>query len=204
MLNKRLFLIGILFLSLLSCTDLERNEQLKQISDMKQTVVRLQKDLKKNRVDTLAGFRTSLMNLELRLRNNYRADTIDTDLGQKMSQYKTVKKFFKREKGEVKDNQDLNSQTLGTAYLSVKNGLIEEQKTLELLKTDVENGNGERSKYNEYVQFEQNKVKQLTHLLNDYKTHKERVLKMFFEVYNVLEPFVSSLELKNADKSTTR
>jgi hypothetical protein len=121
-----------------------------------------------------------------------------------MAQYQTVKKFFVAEKEEGGENESLNSQTLGAAYLVVKNGLLQEQKTLDLLKSDIENGNGERNKYNEYLQFEQNKVKQLTILLDDYKKHKDKVLKMFFDVYNELDPFVKSLEKKNAAKSKNK
>jgi|LauGreDrversion4_2_1035121.scaffolds.fasta_scaffold02868_12 hypothetical protein len=204
MLNKALILLGILFLTLVSCTDFDRKEQLKQIANMKQTVDSLQKNLEINRIDTLAGLRTAVMNLELRIRNNYTADTIDLELSKKMAQYQTVKKFFVAEKEEGGENESLNSQTLGAAYLVVKNGLLQEQKTLDLLKSDIENGNGERNKYNEYVQFEQNKVKQLTILLDDYKKHKDKVLKMFFDVYNELDPFVKSLEKKNAAKSKNK
>jgi len=204
MLNKALILLGILFLTLVSCTDFDRKEQLKQIANMKQTVDSLQKNLEINRIDTLAGLRTAVMNLELRIRNNYTADTIDIELSKKMAQYQTVKKFFVAEKEESGENESLNSQTLGAAYLVVKNGLLQEQKTLDLLKSDIENGNGERNKYNEYLQFEQNKVKQLTILLDDYKKHKDKVLKMFFDVYNELDPFVKSLEKKNAAKSKNK
>jgi hypothetical protein len=204
MLNKALILLGILFLTLVSCTDFDRKEQLKQIANMKQTVDSLQKNLEINRIDTLAGLRTAVMNLELRIRNNYTADTIDLELSKKMAQYQTVKKFFVAEKEEGGENESLNSQTLGAAYLVVKNGLLQEQKTLDLLKSDIENGNGERNKYNEYLQFEQNKVKQLTILLDDYKKHKDKVLKMFFDVYNELDPFVKSLEKKNAAKSKNK
>ncbi len=204
MLNKAPILLGILFLTLVSCTDFDRKEQLKQIANMKQTVDSLQKNLEINRIDTLAGLRTAVMNLELRIRNNYTADTISLELGKKMAQYQTVKKFFVAEKEEGGENESLNSQTLGAAYLVVKNGLLQEQKTLDLLKSDIENGNGERNKYNEYLQFEQNKVKQLTILLDDYKKHKDKVLKMFFDVYNELDPFVKSLEKKNAAKSKNK
>ncbi len=204
MLNKALILLGILFLILVSCTDFDRKEQLKEIANMKQTVDSLQKNLEINRIDTLAGLRTAVMNLELRIRNNYTADTIDIELSKKMAQYQTVKKFFVAEKEEGGENEGLNSQTLGAAYLVVKNGLLQEQKTLDLLKSDIENGNGERNKYNEYLQFEQNKVKQLTILLDDYKKHKDKVLKMFFDVYNELDPFVKSLEKKNAAKSKNK
>jgi len=204
MLNKAPILLGILFLTLVSCTDFDRKEQLKQIANMKQTVDSLQKNLEINRIDTLAGLRTAVMNLELRIRNNYTADTIDIELSKKMAQYQTVKKFFVAEKEEGGENEGLNSQTLGAAYLVVKNGLLQEQKTLDLLKSDIENGNGERNKYNEYLQFEQNKVKQLTILLDDYKKHKDKVLKMFFDVYNELDPFVKSLEKKNAAKSKNK
>ena len=98
MLNKALILLGIIFLTLVSCTDFDRKEQLKQIANMKQTVDSLQKNLETNRIDTLAGLRTAVMNLELRIRNNYTADTIDIELSKKMTQYQTVKKFFVAEK----------------------------------------------------------------------------------------------------------
>ena len=106
MLNKALILLGILFLTLVSCTDFDRKEQLKQIVNMKQTVDSLQKNLEINRIDTLAGLRTAVMNLELRIRNNYTADTIDIELSKKMAQYQTVKKFFVAEKEEGGDKKE--------------------------------------------------------------------------------------------------
>ena len=54
MLNKALILLGILFLTLVSCTDFDRKEQLKQIANMKQTVDSLQKNLEINRIESEA------------------------------------------------------------------------------------------------------------------------------------------------------
>ena len=188
-----------------ACTDFDREEQLRKVDNLSQQVDSLKVALQEHRVDTLVHLRTAVTTLELRIRNNYTADTIDIALGEKMEKFRQLKKFFMAEheaEGEEEgEGEGLNHQTLGSAYVAVKRGITTEKSTLLKLKSDISNGFGKRDKYNEYISFETEKVNQLCALLEDYKSHKNRILNEFKEVYGDLNTFATQLEAVKKSKS---
>ena len=188
-----------------ACTDFDREEQLRKVENLNQQVDSLQVALQEHRVDTLVHLRTAVNTLELRIRNNYTADTIDVALGEKMEKFRQLKKFFMAEheaEGEEEgEGKGLNHHTLGSAYVAVKRGMIAEKSTLLKLKSDISNGFGKRDKYNEYIEFEAGKVNQLCALLEDYKSHKDKILTDFKEVYGDLNAFAGKLESEKKSKA---
>lgn len=195
---KIITLLFFLLMVAASCTDFNRDEQLSKVEKLCNQVDSLQVALQEHRVDTLVNLRTAVTTLELRIRNNYTADTINVALGEKMEKFRQLKKFFMAEheaEGEEEgEGEGLTHQTLGSSYVVVKRGMVSEKITLGRLKSDIKNGFGKRDKYNEYIEFEAGKVKQLCVLLEDYKAHKERILNDFKDVYSDLNNFAARLE----------
>lgn len=178
---KRIFIFGILFtvnLALFSCSDLRKGEHLKSIEKMNTALDSIQTVLIENQIDTLPALTVAAMGVELRIKNNYYADTIDIELGKKMDAFKVMRKRL---------------GPLGSTYNTVRLGVEDEKKTLKDLRSDIENGDGDRSKYGEYVHFEQQKVDQLRSLLKEYVSEKEKALKTFNELYDELNAFSMSL-----------
>lgn len=161
-----------------ACSDLKKGEYLNQIEEMNSSLDSISIVLKENEIDTLSGVIGATMQVELRIKNYYYADTIDMELGKKMDAFKRMKKRL---------------PSLGNLYSSIRTGVEEQQKDLALLKGDIENGNGERKKYGEYVQFEQEKVGQLRSLLREYVNGKNESMKTFNELYPELNAFSLSL-----------
>jgi hypothetical protein len=198
----RTVLITLFVLGLLSaCADLHREEQLKKVDKMLIQADSLQAVLQEHQVDTLANIQNSIMSIELRIRNNYTADTINISLSQKMNKFRNLKKFFMSESAEEEEEEEgeeksgrLTHQTLGSAYLDIKGGIASEKSTLQELRSDISNGLGKRDKYNEYIAFETQKIDQLCELLEDYKTHKDKILHDFEDVYEDLSVFATKLE----------
>lgn len=208
---KQILNIVVAVIFLFSCADLERERQLAEIKTLASRTDSLSVALKEHRIDTLASIQNTINNLELRIRNNYTADTISESLGLKMEEFRMLKKFFlvkheeegeeeAREKNENKSAINLNKETLGSAYVILKRGIQSEKKALNALKSDVQNGFGKRNKYDEYISFEKEKVHQLGVLLENYKTHKNSILNRFEAVQTDLNNFASGLEEKNALK----
>jgi hypothetical protein len=204
--NMKIGIIAFLFLTLVtSCSDLNKDEQLNKVGRLMLQVDSLQVALQEHRIDTLVQIRTAVNSIETRIRNNYSADTINLSLGQQMEKFRQLKKFFMAEhepEGEEEyEGNRLNEKTLGKAYLVVKRGILTEKRTLEQLKSDISNGFGKRDKYNEYIEFETGKVNQLCVLLEDYKAHKDKILKDFKDVYAVLNVFATKLESEKKAKA---
>jgi hypothetical protein len=104
-------------------------------------------------------------------------------------------KSIKPKKGRgAKKNTDnseiiIADRSIGNGFAVVHNGLKAEKETLVTLKRDIENGNGRRDKYAEYIKFEQQKVYQLQQLLKAYVDHKNTTIKEFNEIYAELNAF---------------
>lgn len=173
------YLILLLSIGLLyACSDVKKNEQLAKIDKMNVSLDSIQTVLFENEIDTIAALSVATNTVELRIKNNYEADTIDMELGKKMDAYKVMRRTL---------------GTLGRSFSVIKNGVIAEKETLSILKSDIEKGNGERSKYDEFVLFENGKVEQLRSLLNDYVSQKEKTMKTFHELHDELNAFSMSL-----------
>jgi hypothetical protein len=168
------FVFFSLFIALVSCSDLKKNDQLQVITSMEHSLDSISTVLEANEIDTIAGLSMSAEMVERRIKNHYNTDTVDMEMGNKMDAYKTARKSF---------------SPLGSAYYKIQNGLNEEKETLKKLKSDIENGDGDRKKYEEYIIFEQAKVTQLEVLLNDYVEQKTKMMNLFHSLHPELEAF---------------
>jgi hypothetical protein len=199
--KNRSVLIFSVFMVLLSCTDLNRATQLKKVARLNQQVDSLKQQMLVHRVDTMSELINAVSSIELRIKYNYTADTIDYKLVEKMNDFRRLKGFIlpkheeEGEKGEEGDNIAL--QSIGSAYTIVERGISSELDVLKNLHNDILNGSGKRDKYDDYIQFETTKVKQLSLLLENYIEHKNKILKNFKNVYDDLDAFASKLERIN-------
>jgi hypothetical protein len=193
--NFSVFILFAFALLLASCGDLEKSKHLKAIASMEKSLDSMHTVLKENRLDTLAGIQIAANALLTRFKTYYVTDTIDMELGKKMNQFKRIMKSIKPKKGRgaKKNTGDseiiIADRSIGNGFAVVHNGLKAEEETLITLKRDIENGNGRRDKYAEYIKFEQQKVYQLQQLLKAYVDHKNKTIKDFNEIYAELNAF---------------
>jgi len=180
------FIAFSLLLTLFSCSDIKKSQQLASIDLLEKSIDSIQKVLGKNEIDTIAAVTVATMTVELRIKNNYYADTIDMALGKKMDAFKLMRRKIPK---------------LGTSFNTIRTGVKEQKIALSNLKSDIENGNGDRKKYAEYVAFEESKTQQLRVLLKDYVAEKEKTMKEFDNLYPEMNAF--SLSLLNKKKNVT-
>lgn len=174
----RLFFFFTLIVLLGSCADLQKKEQLAKINGMNQRIDSLETELRKHTIDTITELKLSTSTVELRIKNNLFLDKVDLVLGRKMDAYKRMRRAL---------------NPLGAASKKVKDGINEERIALKNLYSDIENGYGERNKYEEYLAFESDKISKLAILINDYKQQKEVIFKTYSELHEELYTFSMSL-----------
>lgn len=174
------FLLGATMLGLLlvSCVDLKKTDQLAKIDAMSKTVDSIEVVFNEHKLDTLAVISNNAFGVENRIKQNYVSDTINMEFGRKMDRFKIMRKNF---------------PSLGKGMSSIKRGLEQERGDLKKLRDDIENGNGEREKYDEFVTFEQKKVDQLRALLTEYVDTKVVAIETYNELYDELNDFSMSL-----------
>jgi hypothetical protein len=148
----------------------------------------IEKVLMENEIDTIAALRIATNGVEIRIKNNYRADTIDMELGKKMDAYKVMRRSL---------------GPLSKAFNDIKIGIDDQRITLGKLKNDIENGNGDRSKYEEYTTFEDQKVQQLNSLLTEYVKEKTKTMTEFHRLHQEMYDFSISL-LNNKTQIKTK
>jgi len=176
-----LFVLSIIgFLS--SCADLNKEKQLKKVALLNISLDSLEKELSVVKIDSMESLKLSTSTVELRIKTYLFSDKIDVELSGKMNAYKRMRRAL---------------NPLGKAYSKVKNGIMEERGVLKNLKADIENGFGEREKYDEYIAFETNKISSLSVLLNDYKEQKEVVFKTYNQLHDELYMFSMELMAKH-------
>ena len=80
---KFLLLLSLFFL-VFSCTDIKKNKRVERISSMTKTLDSIQKTINTSKIDSLADMQLAAQGVELRIKNNYKLDTINLDFGKKM------------------------------------------------------------------------------------------------------------------------
>ena len=168
-------LFAILFAS---CSDLSKKDQLTKIDEMNKSLDSIKTVLMENKIDTITQLMFATSQVEQRIKSNYVSDTINMALAKKMNAFKVSRKRL---------------HPLGKSYNNINHGVDEEKEALRLLKSDIENGSGERNKYDEYVLFEESKVHQLRMLLTDYVSSKSKTLAELEKLYPEINEFSLSL-----------
>lgn len=182
---KNLLVLFPIFTMLLSCSDLEKEQQLKEIRREQKTLDLLGKKLDDPRLQQVSAFKVNTMQTELKIKQNLYLDTINLELAQQLDAFKVMRRSIK---------------PLMKQYQKIKKGLTEEKAVLKLLYQDIEHGRGARQRYNEFIQFEHNKVQQLNALTKDFERQKTQ----FFEDYKRLYPPVNALANQLVEKAARR
>jgi chromosome segregation ATPase len=179
------FVISILLIFLAySCSDIKKNERLERIGNMEKSLDSLDNKMNSEQIDSLADMQLAAQGVELRIKNNYKLDTINLEFGKKMDAYKRMRRAIPKLKGN---------------WEKVKKGIKEMRNSLINLKSDIENNSGKREKYDEYIKFEQNKLNQISLLLKECVDGKQKIIDTYSKLHIELNQF--SMELvKEANK----
>ena len=151
--------ISFSVLLLFGCSDLKKTDQLKSIATMQEGLDSLETEVKQHEIDTIAALMVATNTVELRIKNYYDADTINLELGKKMNAYKVMRRSL---------------GPLGRSYATVTRGIKDQREQLTNLAFDIENGNGKRNEYDNYLLHEQNKLDQLNAVFDAYKKEKNK------------------------------
>lgn len=174
----RFFLLISLFFLIFSCSDINKNKRIERISSMEKTLDSIEKIMKSAKIDSLADMQLAAQGVELRIKNNYKLDTINLEFGKKMDDYKRMRRAIPKLRG----NWD-----------KVKKGVVEMKKSLNNLKIDIENNSGKREKYDEYLKFEQNKLGQLRTLFDECLKGQMKILDTYTRLHSELFQFSMDL-----------
>jgi tRNA U34 5-carboxymethylaminomethyl modifying enzyme MnmG/GidA len=180
-LAMRFGILLVIFSCLFSCSDIEKDRQVKKINVLTNSVDKLNIALTQNKISNVPEKKLAVYTVIKRIKSYYFTDTIDYQFAKKMNSYKVVKKSLKNLDGD---------------YEKIRIALREEKIALRKLKSDVINGFGQREKYDDYISFEKNKTKKIKSLLDEYIYKKKEFTIAFDSLHPVLNDYSIRLEEK--------
>ncbi len=180
-LAMRFGILLVIFSCLFSCSDIEKDRQVKKITVLTNSVEKLKIALTQNKISNVPEKKLAVYTVIKRIKSYYFTDTIDYQFAKKMNSYKVVKKSLKNLDGD---------------YEKIRIALREEKIALRKLKSDVINGFGQREKYDDYISFEKNKTKKIKSLLDEYIYKKKEFTIAFDSLHPVLNDYSIRLEEK--------
>ena len=184
-LAMRFGILLVIFSFLFSCSDIEKDRQVKKINGLTKSVEKLKIALTQYKISNVPEKKLAVYTVIKRIKSYYFTDTIDYQFAKKMNSYKVVKTSLKNLDGD---------------YEKIRIALREEKIALRKLKSDVLNGFGQREKYDEYISFEKNKTKKIKSLLDEYIYKKKEFTIAFDSLHPVLNDYSMRLEEKFKDK----
>ena len=184
-LAMRFGILLVIFSFLFSCSDIEKDRQVKKINGLTNSVEKLKIALTQNKISNIPEKKLGVYTVIKRIKAYYFTDTIDYQFAKKMNSYKVVKKSL---------------MNLDSDYEKIRLALREEKIALRKLKSDVLNGFGQREKYDEYISFEKNKTKKIKSLLDEYIYKKKEFTIAFDSLHPLLNDYSMRLEEKFKDK----
>ena len=184
-LAMRFGILLVIFSFLFSCSDIEKDRQVKKINGLTKSVEKLKIALTQYKISNVPEKKLAVYTVIKRIKSYYFTDTIDYQFAKKMNSYKVVKTSLKNLDGD---------------YEKIRIALREEKIALRKLKSDVLNGFGQREKYDEYISFEKNKTKKIKSLLDEYIYKKKEFTIAFDSLHPLLNDYSMRLEEKFKDK----
>ena len=180
-LAMRFGILLVVFSCLFSCSDIEKDRQVKKITELTNSVDKLNIALTQNKISGVPEKKLAVYTVIKRIKSYYFTDTIDYQFAKKMNSYKVVKKSLKNLDGD---------------YEKIRIALREEKIALRKLKSDVLNGFGQREKYDDYISFEKNKTNKIKFLLDEYIYKKKEFTIAFDSLHPLLNDYSMRLEEK--------
>lgn len=185
---KPIVFISLLILLFSSCESKVKIKQIEQLTKMIEETDSLNQLFEKNKLDSAVEYQLAANTCMLRLKNNYKPTKVDMAFGRKVDEFKKLQKLFKK-KG--------NHKTIANEAMVISNSIREEKQALYNLKMDIESGQGDKNKYDEFITFEQGKVNTIKVLLEQYLIKKNTYLPLFIKSVKELNDFMDKWEKEN-------
>ncbi len=164
-----------------SCADLRKGDQILAIEVMHKTLDSITTVLIENNYKSVEEIRVESIDVAKKIKDNYNGDTLNLEFAKKLDDYKQMLSSF---------------TPLKKGYILLLKNTKEEKKTLSKLIDDIEKGNGERARYQEFILNEQHKTKQICVLLNDYVTQLKKSLTIYHQNKDAVYDYSFSLIAK--------
>ena len=132
-------------------------------------------------VDTIQVYMGRVNSLDSLIKLNYQNDTLNFQNARDIDAFMNLKTVFPQ---------------LNSSLVFIDSALVLKFKALESLKKDIENSTGDRSKYPEFISFEQDEVAKIESQLEENQLRLEESITTFNSLYPAVNDYLVSLNNK--------
>lgn len=178
--NFKFLFILVAAATLASCASLQmKDKQLAQIDSILIQVDSIEQIVNGISFDSISNLAKDMADDKKQIKKYYHSDTVDENLARKINRFNGIRKQFKK----------VSSKGI---MFNKKITLMQEQ--LQSLKIDVENGAGNKEKYNEYILLEQSNFNDLEKEFKDIYTVTQDNLKEHQEIMPFVKSFIEDIK----------
>ncbi|MEY4289751.1 MAG: hypothetical protein RLZZ30_1839 [Bacteroidota bacterium] len=195
-----IFLTIVILALTSSCTNSTHDKQLTAVSSLMEKRDSLEKVYLANEFDSLNYWRLEAANIEITIKRNYVANTIDNKLSVKMNRFKSMQEIIDAESelgGGEEHEEEEKEMTLGRRIMLLNTQFKKVKMSLANLHSDVENNILDEAKVKSYIQTENTKVKRIENQLTQYLFVKNTELKEYIKLCKDLRVFADSISKKS-------
>lgn len=160
-----------LFLGLVACSDLQRPEQLNKIAGLVKMLDEAENSLENISVDKLQGIFDASEAVKEKILAEM-PDSLDLERAIRLDRF--------REAGDA-------AFLLSTEQEELRKIIPDYHKALKKLKRDIESGNGQKHKYDGYIDFEEKKIKDFSERVKDCFENYQAIVDTDDELREVIE-----------------
>jgi hypothetical protein len=177
---KFLLLITLL-VSLVSCHDVAKKQQLEELSILDKRVDHIQREYEALKKDTVSEIIYTMKELKYRIKFDIESDTLSIKTAKELDTYNRIYKRL------------CLVETYGEKILfgsqKVKNSIAN-------LTNDIKNGDGDRSNYDKFLAFETDKVDDLQQIIDDMTKLQKENIRAYLSIKDAVEKFAAELAIK--------
>ena len=170
---KFFYLLMLMFL-IFSCSDFTKGKQIKELTRMKQTIDSIETVLIEHKYEELDRYYKDALIVKSRIKENYYSDTISIEFAQKLDRYK----LLMNQTPEIKK-----------AYVKLLKSTDSERELLEKLISDINESNGDRSAYEDYILKEHSKINLLRNNLITYVEKRDESITIYQSLHDEIYRF---------------
>lgn len=157
-----------------SCSDFTKGKQIKELTRMKQTIDSIETVLIEHKYEELDRYYKDALIVKSRIKENYYSDTISVEFAQKLDKYK----LLMNQTPEIKK-----------AYVKLLKSTDSEREILEKLILDINESNGDRSAYEDYILKEHSKINLLRNNLITYVEKRDESITIYQSLHDEIYRF---------------
>lgn len=181
----KIFLFSMLsLLILVSCHDVKKQKQLKVIDELILNLSEISTELNEIDSSQMEVIFKEVIEVRSNIQENYQADTLSVELGQQLEDYKLIAKQSKWVLGNIP---------------FAKEKITEAQLRINQLKADIVAGNGEREKYDSYIQNEKQHVDELKKLHQSIVKNSQEAVEKYETLHDKMLDYSNQLILIKKD-----